>query len=112
MLPIPFADTIIIRPWHDPVVEAVGFEARSHVGPQVDAQDALWQAPLSGRWLHLAIFSRGENQPLSEARANRISTFISDPLLFVTSDTPHNQIEASSGLSENCPKIDGSTRVR
>jgi hypothetical protein len=67
--------------------------------------DALWQAPLFGRWLHLAIFSRGENQPLSEARANRISTFIFDPPLFATADTPHNQIQASSGLSGNCPKI-------
>ena len=28
-LPVPLAPTLIVLPWHDPVVEAVGYEARS-----------------------------------------------------------------------------------
>jgi hypothetical protein len=37
--------------------------------------------------------------------SNQISAkFLNRPLFF-TSDTPHNQILASSGLSESCPKI-------
>ena len=29
MLPAPLAPTLIVMPWHDPVVEAVGYDARS-----------------------------------------------------------------------------------
>jgi hypothetical protein len=49
---------------------------------------------VSWRW-------RAWTTPLS----NQISAkFLNRPLFF-TSDTPHNQILASSGLSESCPKI-------